>query len=210
MKVLFCVATRLKALFFFFFFSISCAASLLSLPGFLTRPRTARPCLLSAFLRDAEELLLAVWGGRRLCHHEGQNDKPVKRLRLCQIQRPQLRPDSAGDKAAQSGWKKCKCVHIKGALSLINRGICSLFVWAVSKPSFFISSFKKVWRLFGLQFFFPPAKYANISAHVLFCQADICLPDKSYPFEVKFADAGASLGFLWRSWQEMRQSAVSH
>lgn len=96
-------------------------------PHILTRLH--RSAMSSArFLRDAEKLLLAVRGGRRLCHHEGQNDKPVKRLRLCQIQRPQLCPDSTGDKAAQSGWKKCKCVRIKGAVSLINPGICSRFL----------------------------------------------------------------------------------
>lgn len=105
-------------------------------------------------LRDAEKLLLAVRRGRRLCHHEGQNHKPVKRLRLCQIQRPQLCPDGTGDKAAQSGWAKCKCVCIKGAVSLISLGICSLIVWAVSKPSAFLSSFKRVRRLFSL--FSPP------------------------------------------------------
>ena len=41
--------------------------------------------LLSAPLRNAEELLLAVWGGRRLCHHEGQINKSVARVRICQI-----------------------------------------------------------------------------------------------------------------------------
>lgn len=146
--------------------SLSRAASLLSLPRILTRPHCSAMSSLR-FLRDAEKLLLAVWGGRRLCHHEGQNDKPVKRLRLCQIQRPQLCPDSTGDKAAQSGWKKCKCVRIKGAVSLINLGICSLFVWAVSKPSSFISSFKRL-AVFSV--------YRQFFLHQSFC---ICgfLPD---------------------------------
>lgn len=53
-----------------------------------------------SFLRDPEKLLLAVWGSGRLCHHEGQNYKSVERLRLCQIQRPQLCTDSTRDKAA--------------------------------------------------------------------------------------------------------------
>lgn len=53
-------------------------------------------------LRDAEELFLTVWGSGRLCHHEGQNYKSVKRLWLCQIQRPQLCADGAGDKTTQS------------------------------------------------------------------------------------------------------------
>lgn len=57
---------------------------------------------LSFSLRDAKELFLAVWGSGRLCHHEGQNYKSVKRLWLCQIQRPQLCADGAGDKATQS------------------------------------------------------------------------------------------------------------
>lgn len=153
--------------------SLSRAALLLSLPRILTRPHCSAMSSL-CFLRDAEKLLLAVWGGRRLCHHEGQNDKPVKRLRLCQIQRPQLCPDSTGDKAAQSGWKKCKCVRIKGAVSLINLGICSLFVWAVSKPSSFISSFKRlaVFSVFR-QFFFlssstPIFLHMWISARLIF------------------------------------------
>lgn len=190
--------------------SLSRAASLLSLPRILTRPHCSAMSSLR-FLRDAEKLLLAVWGGRRLCHHEGQNDKPVKRLRLCQIQRPQLCPDSTGDKAAQSGWKKCKCVRIKGAVSLINLGICSLFVWAVSKPSSFISSFKRL-AVFSVyrQLFFFKFFYTNLSAYVDFCQTDICLPDKTYLFEVKFADVVASLGFLWKSWKEMWWSVSSH
>lgn len=161
------------------------------------------------FLRDAEKLLLAVRGGRRLCHHEGQNDKPVKRLRLCQIQRPQLCPDSTGDKAAQSGWKKCKCVRIKGAVSLINLGICSLFVWAVSKPSSFISSFERL-AVFSeyRQFFFLSSSAPIFPAYVDFCQADICLSDKTYLFEVKFTDVVASLVFYERA--EKKCGGLSH
>lgn len=158
--VLFYVATSFFFLSFFFF-NLTCRLAFES----ATFSHTAWRCSalsspLSVFRRDAEELLLAVRGGRRLCHHEGQDDKPVKRLRLCQIQRPQLRPDSAGDKAAQSGWEKCKCVAIKGAVGLINRGNLQPFLLrAVSKPSFFFFLLQQDLEAFHatVQFISPPS-----------------------------------------------------
>lgn len=71
------------------------------------------PYFVSLSLRDAEELFLTVWGSGGLCHHEGQNYKSVKRLWLCQIQRPQLCADGAGDKATQSRRKKCEYLKSK-------------------------------------------------------------------------------------------------
>lgn len=102
------------------------------------------PYFVSISLRDAEELFLTVWGSGGLCHHEGQNYKSVKRLWLCQIQRPQLCADGAGDKATQSRRKKREYFKSKEQIRQLNR---LPFVPAnVEKPYLQVCVFRARWR----------------------------------------------------------------
>lgn len=152
-KVLFCVAMRLEA--FFFSSNFMCSLAFES----ATFSHTAAPLchVFSLFPQRRWETTSRSTGRSSI----------VSSWRT----KPQTSPEASALSNSKTPiacgryWRQSRtiwtgemwvCFCIKGAVSLINLRICSLSVWAESEPSLFISSFKKVRRLFSPTPLSPP------------------------------------------------------